>query len=175
VDIALHAFARVAKALPTSEFHIYGDGIMKPSLVSLAQELGFNGSVKFFEPVRLSEIARIMANADVGIVPKRADSFGNEAYSTKIMEFMSVGVPVVASRTKIDQYYFDDSVLRFFNSGDPASLADAILTVLKDAALREKLVANALEYSTRHSWEQRKQDYLQLVDQLVAREPNPAS
>ena len=86
---------------------------MKPALINLASELGLNGNVRFFPPVRVTEIAKIMANADLGVVPKRADSFGNEAYSTKIMEFMAVGVPVVVSSTKIDRYYFDDSMVRF--------------------------------------------------------------
>jgi phosphoribosylanthranilate isomerase len=42
------------------------------------------------KPISLTvaEGRAIVANADLGIVPKRADSFGNEAYSTKIMEFM---------------------------------------------------------------------------------------
>ena len=69
--------------------------------------------------------ARHLANADLGVVPKRADSFGNEAYSTKIMEFMSLGVPVVVSSTKIDRFYFDDSVVRFFESGNADALATA--------------------------------------------------
>ncbi len=174
VDIALHAFSRVFKAIPTAEFHIYGDGIMKPTLVSLAGELGLNGSVKFFEPVRLNEIARIMANADIGVVPKRADSFGNEAYSTKIMEFMALGVPVVVSKTQIDQYYFNDSVVRFFESGNAQALADAMLAVLRDAALRRELTQNALRYSASNSWDSRKPDYLELVDSLLAgRAPKP--
>ena len=117
IDIALRAFKTVSHRLPNAEFHIYGDGIMKPALVDLARELGFNGNVRFFPPVRVTEIAGVMANADLGVVPKRADSFGNEAYSTKIMEFMAVRVPVVVSSTRIDRYYFDDSVVRFFESG----------------------------------------------------------
>ncbi|MES2693315.1 MAG: glycosyltransferase, partial [Verrucomicrobiota bacterium] len=64
LDIALRAFQRVSEALPHAEFHIYGDGNMKSSLIALAAELGFDGRVKFFEPVRVKEIARIMANAD---------------------------------------------------------------------------------------------------------------
>ena len=100
VDIALQAFAHVHQELPNAEFHIYGDGNARESLVRLATELQLNGSVRFFEPRSVREIAAIMADADLGVVPKRADSFGNEAYSTKIMEFMAVGVPVVVSSTK---------------------------------------------------------------------------
>jgi len=66
---------------------------MKPSLIALAEELGLNGSVRFFNPLRHPANRDVMAEADLGVVPKRADSFGNEAYSTKIMEFMSLGVP----------------------------------------------------------------------------------
>lgn len=167
LDIALRAFRLVIGKLPNAEFHIYGDGNMKPSLVALASELGFDGRVKFFEPVRVKQIAQIMVNADLGIVPKRADSFGNEAYSTKIMEFMALGVPVVVSKTKIDQYYFDDSVVRFFDSGDVTALANAILDVLKNPENRNRLVANATAYSERHSWKRRKADYLNMVDELV--------
>jgi glycosyltransferase involved in cell wall biosynthesis len=175
LDIALHAFTTVSARLPQAEFHVYGDGNMKPALVSLARELGFNGNVKFFEPVGVRQVARIMAAADLGIVPKRADSFGNEAYSTKIMEFMSVGIPVVISRTKIDQYYFNDSVVRFFDSGNAAALAEGMIEVLENPELRRRMVANALAYSDEHSWKRRKMDYLKIVDDLVvSAAPKPA-
>jgi glycosyltransferase involved in cell wall biosynthesis len=171
LDIALRAFVNVSAKLPKAEFHIYGDGNMKTSLVSLARELGFNGNVKFFEPVGVREVARIMADADLGVVPKRADSFGNEAYSTKIMEFMSCRVPVVVSKTKIDEYYFNDNVVRFFESGNHQALANAMLDVLQDSQLRNGLISNATLYSDTHSWSRRKSEYLKIVDDLVGTQP----
>ena len=168
LDIAIRAFEKISRELPQAEFHIYGDGNMKPALVALAAEMGFNGRVKFFDPLRIAKIAEVMANADLGVVPKRADSFGNEAYSTKIMEFMSLGVPVVISKTKIDQFYFDDSVVRFFESGNVDALADAVLDVLRNPDLRRRMVATASAYASKNSWDCRKSDYLRLVDSLCS-------
>jgi glycosyltransferase involved in cell wall biosynthesis len=170
VDIALRAFSTIRATLPHCEFHIYGDGNARESLVRLAADLELNGSVQFFKPRSVREIAAIMAEADLGVVPKRADSFGNEAYSTKIMEFMAVGVPVVVSSTKVDRYYFNDSVVRFFESGNPDALAREMLTLLRDAEVRQHLIMRASEYAAAHSWENRKQDYLGLVDSLC--DPN---
>lgn len=167
LDIAIEAFARARTQLPGAELHFYGSGQTERDLRDLASRLTLNGSVKFCGNVPLDDMPRIMANADLGIVPKRADTFGNEAYSTKIMEFMSQGVPVIASRTKIDTYYFNDSVVRFFPSGDVQALADAMVELATRPDLRESLIANGLDYAARNSWDVRKADYLNLVDSLT--------
>ena len=147
---------------------------MKPELVALAAKLGISEQVRFFDPLGLQEIAEVMAQADLGVVPKRADSFGNEAYSTKIMEFMAAGVPVIAANTKVDRFYFDDSVVRFFASGDVESLAAAMHEVLVDKNLRRRLVSNATAYVARNSWKSSQKAYLELVDALVRRQHEPA-
>jgi glycosyltransferase involved in cell wall biosynthesis/peptidoglycan/xylan/chitin deacetylase (PgdA/CDA1 family) len=169
LDIAIEALAYLKDSVPNAELHLYGGGGgfgAEARLQELANGLGLEGRVRFFHEVSLDEIANVIANADIGVVPKRADSFGNEAYSTKIMEFMSQGVPVVASRTKIDSFYFDDTVVRFFPSGDSRAMADAILEVRENTALRESLVRNGLEYARANNWEHRKGHYLDLVDTL---------
>lgn len=168
LDIAIRAFARLREKLPQARFHIYGDGSCKAELFALAANLGLSDSVKFFDSLSLREIAGVMAAADLGVVPKRADGFGNEAYSTKIMEFMSIGVPVVISATRIDRYYFDDGVARFFPSGDTDELARAMYEVLTDEGRRQSLSRNALAYADANSWERKKVDYLRLVDDLCA-------
>jgi glycosyltransferase involved in cell wall biosynthesis len=168
LDIAIRAMPMVLEKIPEAEFHIYGDGNMKGELLALVQKLGLTEQIRFFDPLPLSQIAEVMSGANLGIVPKRADSFGNEAYSTKIMEFMSLGVPMVVSETKIDRYYFDDSVVRFFESGNPKALAAAIVEVLQNDNLRQRMIVNASEYAARNSWEVRKKDYLKLVDSLCS-------
>jgi len=155
--------------VPNAELHLYGQGRLEDDLRAQVERLGMNGSVRFFPSVPLQHLPDIIANADLGVVPKRADGFGNEAYSTKIMELMSQGVPVIVSRTKIDSYYFDDSVVRFFPSGDVQGLADAMLELIQSKDLRESLRVRGLEYVERNSWSARKQEYFDLVDSLLAR------
>ena len=166
LDIALRAFHKITNQVPDVEFHIYGDGNMKQSLIDLAHELGLDGKVRFFDPISVRQIAEVMANADLGVVPKRADSFGDKAYSTKIMEFMALGVPVIVSSTTIDRYYFNDSVVRFFPSGNTDALAAAMLEMICDQNRRRQMAERASEYAARNSWETRKDDYLDLVDSL---------
>ncbi len=168
IDIALRAFKNISSQVSDTEFHIYGDGNVKEDLIRLSRSLELEDKVRFFNPIPVREISAIMSNADLGIVPKRADSFGNEAYSTKIMEFMSVGVPVIVSDTKIDRFYFDDSVVRFFPSGDDEALAAAMLQLIRDKPLRQRMVERALDYAARNSWSSRKTEYLNLVDSLCS-------
>jgi glycosyltransferase involved in cell wall biosynthesis len=79
-----------------------------------------------------------------------------------------VGVPTVVSSTKVDRYYFDDSVVRFFESGNADALAEAMYEVLNDPQKRFDMVERALKYVSLNSWENRRLDYLQLVDSLSA-------
>jgi glycosyltransferase involved in cell wall biosynthesis len=169
VDIAIRAMPRVLAALPEAQFHVYGDGNMRTQWLALVADLGLEKCVRFFPALSLREIAVRMANADLGIVPKRADSFGNEAYSTKIMEFMALRVPVVVSDTKVDRYYFDDSLVRFFPSGNAEALAEAVIEVLQNRHETTQRVARAAAYAEAQSWEHRRQDYFKLVDDLCTR------
>jgi glycosyltransferase involved in cell wall biosynthesis len=169
VDVALRAFARIAGEVPDAEFQIYGEGPAKPELMRLRDELGLSDRVQFHNFLPVQEIAEIMSTANLAIVPKRASSgFGNEAASTKIMEFMALGVPVIASRTKIDTYYHDDCRIRFFESENEADLARAIVELHQAPRLRAQLAANGLMYVERNNWKQEGQGYLKLLDSLVS-------
>ena len=170
VDIALRAFSIVSRQAPNAEFHIWGDGGERANLQRLVHQLGLDDRVFFKGHVDLDQIADVMGNADLGLVPKRDDAFGGEAFSTKILEFMALGIPVIVSRTKIDNYYFNDSVVQFFRAEDETDLAESMLLLLRDKDRREYLVANASKFMEGFTWDNRKEEYLKLVDSLT---PHP--
>lgn len=177
LDIAIRAFAKICHRVPGAEFHIYGDGPEKEGLVNLTHNLGLDGQVLVHSCVSLREIAVVMEDADLGVVPKRGDSFGNEAFSTKTLEFMALGVPLIVAATAIDQYYFNDQLVRFFRCGDVDDLADAMLQLITDSALRQQLAGNGLLFAMHNDWEHKKSVYLDIVDALAghARSFTPVS
>ena len=166
LDIAVRAFAKVAQTKPHAEFHIYGDGPSKTSLLQLIKELKLEERVKLPPTRSLREIAQIMSTADLGIVPKRKDNFGNEAFSTKILEFMAVGVPVIVSDTMIDKYYFNDCTVKFFRSGDEDDLARCMHEMMDNTADRSRQIENASRFVSTIDWSAKQSDYLQLIDRL---------
>jgi glycosyltransferase involved in cell wall biosynthesis len=167
VDVAIRAFARCASAMPDAELHIYGEGPARAELEQLARETGLGGRIKIMDRVPLSEVARIIAAADVGVVPKRAEGFGNEAFSTKILEFMACEVPVLVSRTRIDAFYFDDTLVRFFESGHDGDLAAAMLWAYEHRAQHGPWIRNARDFAVRYSWQERSFDYHRIIASLV--------
>jgi glycosyltransferase involved in cell wall biosynthesis len=167
LDIAVKAVALIKDRVPNLYFCIYGGGTARNQLSDLIDKLGLKGRVFLDTGKTIRQIADIIAHADLGIVPKRNDQFGGEAFSTKTLEFMASGVPIIVAKTKVDQYYFDDSLVKFFEPDNVENLADALLTMVRDKSLRYRLSKNGLEFVKKNTWDGKKHIYLDLVDVLV--------
>jgi len=167
LDIAVRAFAAISARASGMEFHIFGEGSSKEGLERLVAELSLGESVFLHTPLPLREIAKVMGNADLGVVPKRNDSFGGDAFSTKTLEFMALGVPLVIADTRVDKFYFNDSLVRFFRAGDVEDLARAMLDAYTDRTSSRELAARALEFVAQNSWAQKRNEYLALIEGLV--------
>jgi glycosyltransferase involved in cell wall biosynthesis len=169
VDIAIRAFAVIARKYPDVTFSVYGDGPTRNSLIQLVKDLGLEGRVILAGMVPIDEISVVMSRADVGVVPKRANSFGNEAFSTKTLEFMALGVPVIVSNTKIDKYYFSDDLVLFFENEDVEDLAVKMELMITNREIREQFIKKSFEYIQRNNWDVKKRIYLGLIYSLTGK------
>lgn len=99
--------------------------------------------------VSAQDLPRYYASADVFVAP----STGRESFGLILLEGLASGTPVVAS--SIAGY---SGVIRQGIDGvlvepkDPQALALAIVRVLADASLRERLVASGREHVRQFSW-----------------------
>lgn len=168
LDLAVRAFSKIKDLVPQADFHIYGDGPSKTELLALVRQLRLENRVILRGRKPLREISRVIESAQLGIVPKRKDNFGNEAFSTKTLEFMAMGVPVIVSDTKVDRYYLNESVVRFFRGHDEKDLARCMLDLIHHPEKRAALIEAATQFVENSHWALVKQKYLHLVDGLVA-------
>jgi glycosyltransferase involved in cell wall biosynthesis len=167
LDVGIRAFARVARFIPDAELHIYGEGPTKAKLKDMAESLGLTGRIRFFDMVPKNRLPELLCEYDLAIVPKRGScAFGNEAESTKILELMATGVPVIVSKTKIDSVYYSSETVQFFESENDANLAESILLVASDPILWARLVAKGREYFQQNNWETLKPKYFGILNSL---------
>lgn len=169
LDIAIRAFARIKDSAPHAEFHIIGSGTHWEEIEALVERLKLKDRVVLETSIPLREVAERMALSDLGVIPKRNDPFGGEAFSTKTLEFMASGVPIIVSRTKIDQFYFDDTLVRFFEPENEEDLAKAMLQMIGDNELRTRLSKQGLKFVAENNWGKKKTVYYGLIDRLCSK------
>ena len=167
VDLAISAMALLRDRAPHIKFLIIGDGPERNKLKATVKQQHLENHVKIVGSVPIEQVAQIMSNVDLGVVPKRSDSFGNEAFSTKIMEFMAMGVPVLVSSTRIDRYYFNETLVQFFDPGNTEDLAAKILELAHNAAKRSGFRNCGLKFIQQNNWDVKKGTYFSLIDQLL--------
>jgi len=170
LDIGIKALAIVKQEVPSVRLDIYaGSWVLeyREFLEELINKLDLEDNVYFYDPVNIEELAKIYKKVDIGIVTKRAGIFSSEAFSTKIFDFMAAGVPTVASKTKIDEYYFDDSMIVFFEPENHEDMAQRIIELYRNPEKRRSLSDSGKEYVAKNNWEVKKQIYLDLIDSLT--------
>jgi glycosyltransferase involved in cell wall biosynthesis len=173
VDLAVEAVALLRDRAPQLRLLIIGDGPERENLRRLILDRGLEDRVTLQGLVPLEQIAEIMSRIDVGVVPKRKEGFGNIAFSTKILEFMATGVPVVASRTRIDEYYFNSDLVEFFESDSAADLAAKLGYLIEHPERIAELKRNTAEFIANNNWDVKKQEYFAVVDRLTAKTKQP--
>ena len=120
--------------------------------------------------VRVEAIPSLVADAHVGLVPLRVSSGTDIMLPTKLLEYVSLGIPCIAPRTSTIARYFNDDSIQFFCPDDPYSLANAVLHLYNDAPRRESLARMATaQFGAIYRWSRHKRVYIDLVTRLLSR------
>ncbi len=134
----LRAFQRVVQKTD-ARLHILGEGPERTKIEELIGHLGLQSRVSLlgFQ----SDPAAYMKAARVFVLSSKYEGFGNV-----IVEAMSLGVPVVSTRCPYgpDEIIQDEVNGLLVPVGNDELLSDAILRVIKDEALHDRLAENAL-------------------------------
>lgn len=95
----VRAFGYVVKKFPEAKLLFIGDGYERLKLESEAERLGITKSVIFTGTISYDSLSKYYNIADIFVMPSIRDKEGNtDASPVAMMEAMSCGVPVVATR-----------------------------------------------------------------------------
>jgi glycosyltransferase involved in cell wall biosynthesis len=170
IDVAIRAVDIVRRQLPGVHLTIHGVGEYRNALVRLVEELELGQHVQFTTHyIPTSELPQLIQEADLGVVPYRRDVFTDGILPTKLMEYVALGVPVVAARTPVIESYFDETMVQFFAPEDHEDLARCILALHDDRIRLRSLAQNADRFSQRYNWQTVSAEYVALVDRLHSR------
>lgn len=167
VDTMLASIPLILPHVPNLKLYVYGAGRLANHFRQAAKDLKIEKVVTFENRVPFYQVAQILRNAHLGIVPTKSSVFSEEALSMKSMDYIALGIPIVISRTRAHNWYFDDSMVAFFEPEDPVDLARAVVSLHQSPSLRRERIANATNFIQQNGWQQQKQVYYDVVNQLL--------
>lgn len=167
-DTMLQAIERVRTQIPNLRLQVLGSGSYRDQFVTQIKEMGLEALVQYLGYVPLPQMVEALQNADVGIVAQKSSLYSNLVHTGKMYDFLSFGKPVLASRLRAVQAYFDDNALRFFEPGNPESLAEGILDLYQHPDKRRSLVENSQRLYNQYRWDKQKEIYLSAYQALIA-------
>ncbi|RPH34924.1 MAG: glycosyltransferase, partial [Chloroflexi bacterium] len=107
--------------------------------------------------------------SDVAVVPTRPEPYLAYSLSTKLLESVAMGVPVIASDLHTIRLHFDPTAIRYVPGGDPGALASAISSLASDPAGAVRQATEARSQAEPYAWAVQRSRYLAVVDGLLRR------
>jgi glycosyltransferase involved in cell wall biosynthesis len=167
VETLVGAVAMLRERSESVALDVYGsDAEAARQLAAVAAKVAPEGVRIAPQPTPVEEIPARLAEAHLGVVPTLRDGFTEMLLPVKLLEYVHMGLPTVASRLPVIERYFGDDVL-LAEPGDAASIAAAIEGVRSDPLAAQARAERASRRLAKIEWRQQREGYLDLVDGLV--------
>ena len=162
IDLLVHAFARIAGDSAEARLVLIGriEAGAEARLAETASNLGVTGAVQLAGQLGGDEYWRMLASADVA-VELRTTSDGEAAAS--VCDCIAARVPTVVSSVGWLAELPDPAVLRVPRGCAPGVLAGAILRVLGEPELRERIRASQDDHAAANSYERIAERYAEIL------------
>jgi glycosyltransferase involved in cell wall biosynthesis len=131
-----------------AELIIVGNGFLKEKLEAQIKEARLENSAKILSDINNDELAKHYLSSTVFMLPAIVDSKGDtEGLGVVLIEAMTFGLPVVASNVGgIPDVVLNEETGLLVPEKDPQAIKNALLRVLRDEELRNRLNAGAKKH-----------------------------
>ncbi len=141
ISVLIRAFGKVASKLPDSRLRLIGEGPDRPSFEALVSELGLADRVAFEGTMSHADVAAVVRRSAVSALVSQVGANGwQEAFGLASIEASAAGLPVIVSRHGgLPETVDEGRSGVIVEEGNVDALADALLTLLRDDALRARM------------------------------------
>jgi glycosyltransferase involved in cell wall biosynthesis len=147
---------------------IIGEGDFSQALRDIIESLKLGRIVEFDNrSYPAHSIAERIGDCNVGLVPLEISSITNYALPLKLLEYISMGLPVVSVRNEAISYYFSEEDCIFFEWNDPYSLSMALDRIAENPEILLRYRERSMALRDRFSWTGEKTKYVTLLRQLT--------
>lgn len=148
---------------------IIGEGDFSASLKEMIRSMKLSDVVDFDNrSYPAHSLSDHLTDCDVGLVPLEISSVTDFALPLKLLEYISLGLPVVSVRNKAISYYFGEDDCIFFEWDDPQSLTTAFNRIVDNPELLCHYRKRSVALRDRFSWAGEKEKYVTLLHRLSA-------
>lgn len=168
LEVAVEAMGLLPRDLE-ARLDVYGDGPFRAEVEAAIARTATGDRVELHGRVPIHELPRILAGSDVALVPSLPEPYLQYSLSTKLLEAVAMGVPVIASDLATFRAHFTDAAIAYVPGGDPRALADAISELAADPDRAAALAAEARRQAEPYAWNVQAARYLEVVDRLTRR------
>jgi glycosyltransferase involved in cell wall biosynthesis len=168
VDLVVQAVAELSDKIPGLQFHIWSkDGPELDAIGQLGRSLGVADRLYILPGgLPLEKLAKELKIMDLGIIGNRRCVATDLMLPVKLLEYISVSIPVVAPRLKCIQHYFSEEMISFYEPESVASMAGAIFKLYRDKEKREQQVLAARLFLDNYGWQTHQNDLLDMYRSL---------
>jgi glycosyltransferase involved in cell wall biosynthesis len=162
VECILRAFALIQKRYPEASLTIAHDGICRPSLEKLAQELQLR-NIRFIGKVPPAEIPKLYDSAEIYLTSPNIDCMPGS-----LLECFASGLPIVATKAGGIPYIAKDRESALLvDLNDHEAMAARAIELLENPDLVERITAGGREEIKRYLPEQVKAHWIALYQELL--------
>ena len=166
LDVAIEALALVIKDMPWIKLRILGDGNELNRVLKLAHNLGVRRYVEHLRPVNIDRLRDVIVDADVGISSHQGGIFGDLYFATKILDYLTQGLPVISSRTKTIRGYVPEDAVFYFESENAKDMAKQIIKIWNEPNLVRRKMEKAKMLLRRYTWQKEKYKLINFYQEL---------
>jgi glycosyltransferase involved in cell wall biosynthesis len=134
--------------------------------MQLTGELKLQEYVHFYGFLSLDKLCPILTEMDLGVIGNRKNIATDLMLPVKLLEYVTLNIPVVVPRLQTVQYYFSDEMVSYFEPEDSNELAASILALYQNREKREKQARAARKFLDQFGWEIHQKDFLDLYSRL---------